>query len=101
MSKGIKAIVLYAIWMGLLTYGSNCAQASSDGGVLLIIICLTSMVFGWKVLAALPKPEIFVIMPICGWLLFFALKAMLCLFVGLFTTPYQIASQLCGEPAGA
>lgn len=96
MSKGFKALVLYAIWFWLF---SKCGYSTGGSEALAVVIGIVATVCGWKTLAAIPCPRIFVIMPIVGWLTFFGIKLAASMFVGLVTAPYQIAGMLSGEQA--
>ena len=46
--------------------------------------------FGWKALNRI-TPNIFLFMPIIGWVIYFSVKFVLSVIVGMFVAPFQIA----------
>lgn len=89
--KMFVVVLLYGIWIGAFAFAAN-VQAQSQ--VPIAVLAIISLVFGWKVMSSIPMPRILVIMPIIGWLLFFAYKALFAVLVGVVVTPYQIAKIL-------
>lgn len=60
----------------------------------LLTILITSYIFasvpwGWSFLSRI-TPQVFLMMPIIGWAVFFVVKLYLSLFVGMFIAPYKI-----------
>jgi hypothetical protein len=45
--------------------------------------------WGWRALNSI-TPNIFLILPLVGWLIYFAIKFFLSIFVGFFVTPVKI-----------
>lgn len=45
--------------------------------------------WGWSILNSI-TPNIFLFMPIIGWIMYFAFKIMLSMLIGMFVTPYKI-----------
>ena len=49
--------------------------------------------WGWKALDRI-TPQMFVFMPVVGWLIYFAIKGILALFVGMLIGPYKFGCWL-------
>lgn len=51
--------------------------------------------WGWATLSRI-TPNIFLFMPLVGWIVYFLFKAMLSMFIGMFVTPYKIYQSITG-----
>lgn len=49
--------------------------------------------FGWKSLDKI-QPDIFLIMPIAGWVIYFLVKGFIAVIIGMFVTPFVIARKI-------
>ena len=92
-------ILVYVISFMLMSLGGMLGNlifdiapnlSESVAGVLEIILTGFSMIivgifafYGWKALSAI-TPNIFLIMPIVGWVIYFVVKATLSIVVGIF-----------------
>lgn len=81
-------VVLYAVFL-ILTLAI--VPNLPDNFALFILIPFAF--FGWKFLNKL-QPDIFLIMPIVGWIIFYVVKAVLSVICGLFVTPYVISKSI-------
>jgi hypothetical protein len=60
---------------------------------LLLFYISCGMVPGWKALSGI-TPNIFLIMPIMGWVLYFIIKALLALAIGWIILPFKLAKDI-------
>lgn len=49
--------------------------------------------FGWNALNGI-QPDIFLVMPIGGWVLYFVIKIVFSLFIGIFVAPFVISKKI-------
>ena len=80
----------------LVVFGVIFAVASiSSEPTVAVIFAIAFIYFGWKALSKI-TPEMFVIMPVGGWIAYFLIKGFLSLFLGLFVAPFTIGKWLAG-----
>ena len=83
-------IVFYGITLLLLVGIPNIFP---DSSFLAVILCVALGYFGWKALNRI-QPNIFLIMPIGGWLVYFLVKGMLSVAIGVFVAPFVISKKI-------
>lgn len=64
-----------------------------DSEIIGLIFAILLGFFGWKALGKV-KPDIFLIMPIVGWILYFVFKGILSVLIGMFVAPFEIAKKV-------
>lgn len=84
IKDGIFAVIallvgLFLMWIGGISY------AESWG----FILFFAWIPFGWNFLNKI-TPNIFLILPMVGWVIYFVCKALLSMIVGIFVAPYVI-----------
>lgn len=87
MSSGMGCFMICAItlsaFLGIICgLGTISPEATA-------IPCIICIFFGWRALNAI-QPEMFLWMSLFGWLIYFLIKAMLSLFIGVFVAPIKI-----------
>ena len=70
------------------------ALINADLEAVVLIIAAILAVCGWKTLNMI-TPNIFLIMPIIGWVIFFLIKGALSLIIGMFVAPFVISKKNC------
>ncbi len=80
--------VLYAIIWGIMV-----ALTATDSTVIAFIYMAVFSYFGWKALNRI-TPDIFLFMPLIGWVIYFVAKFILAIIVGMFVAPFQIAKKI-------
>lgn len=90
LGKGAMIAVLYVVILGLFVFLIN---ISESGSIPALIMCACFGVFGWKSLNKI-QPNIFLIMPIVGWLIFFIVKGVLSVLIGMFVAPFVISKKI-------
>lgn len=90
VGKAGLIVVLYAIIFGLVMLTVEIFSGFEYIG---LIYGLVFGVFGWKALNKI-QPNIFLIMPIVGWVIFFVVKGALSVVVGIFVAPFVIAKKV-------
>ena len=83
-SRIIRSLVIAGVISVLLFFFGGSDQTNGLGHILLA--CLP---FGWVALNKI-TPNIFLFMPIIGWLIYFLLKFVLAMVVGMVALPYSI-----------
>lgn len=81
-------VAFYAVFLGLVVL----LVSMFGGGIPFLILAAAFVYFGWRALAKI-TPNIFLIMPIGGWAIYFLIKGMLALAIGPFIAPYQLAKK--------
>lgn len=83
----IKNIVIM-IPLFVLGFWSTPAQATF-GAKLMFGYMLAGLPWGWSVLNRI-TPNVFLFLPIFGWVIYFAVKLGISLFIGEFALPYKL-----------
>ena len=90
IGKILFFVIYFVLFLGLMAFvmykvedGSKVAMGV---GVAYAVIALP---FGWRALNRI-TPDVFLIMPIIGWLIFFLIKGFLSLLIGGFALPFVI-----------
>lgn len=96
----VLTAIVYAITLLLMSFiGWLSNYLPEDGtfmnavGIIGIILIVVWTVLGWKSLSMI-QPQIFLIMPIVGWIAYFVIKGFLSMLLGIFIAPYQIAKTI-------
>jgi len=61
----------------------------SPSSAVLLTLIFTCVPWGWRTLTAI-TPAVFLVLPLVGWLFYFASKFLLASLIGIFVTPYQL-----------
>lgn len=88
--KIVLIIALYALTM-LITV--PIMEFFEDTPVVILLFAVAFGYFGWKALAKI-TPDIFLIMPIGGWAIYFLIKGILSCIIGIFVMPYIVAKKI-------
>lgn len=91
--KVTLTIVTYVIYLLIVGLLSKLGLGTSDNKVMIVIaavLSIASLYFGWRTLSFI-QPNVFLIMPLVGWLFYFVIKGILSIFIGVFVIPYQIS----------
>lgn len=81
----IKSIILFVVGfvVFMAMYGQFNVQAFGMGYI------FAGFPYGWRALNKI-TPDVFLILPLVGWIIFFIVKFFLALFVGAFVMPVKI-----------
>lgn len=63
------------------------------GNSLSWVVYIICAIFGWRVLNMI-QPDLFLWMPLLGWLLYFFIKFILAACIGFFVAPFVIGKKL-------
>lgn len=86
--KAVVIIIGYIVILGLmLLFNALNIQAA------MYVVAAVCVFFGWKFLNRI-TPDVFLVLSIWGWILFFFIKLLLSVVVGVFVAPYQIAKMI-------
>lgn len=94
----VLVVVLYVVSLVAMLIIGGCVDpvnTGTVGSVISMIVVVIWGIFGWRALSMI-QPNIFLIMPIAGWIFYVVIKAILGIIVGIFVTPYQIAKLIHG-----
>ena len=81
--------VVVTIITAVIIYGILLIAAAMNSFAVALVVFAVCAYFGWKALNFI-TPNIFLIMPLAGWLLYFLIKGIVSFFVGFFVAPFQI-----------
>lgn len=84
---GMIALLYLIIW------GIMVALTSCDATVMAFIYIAIYSYFGWGALNKI-TPNIFLFTPIIGWVIYFVVKFVLAIIIGMFVAPFQIAKKI-------
>lgn len=82
----VMIVVFYLIIFGILV-GLTAVDAVEVAGVVAIALA----VFGWRALDRI-TPDMFLFLSCTGWIVYFALKGILSIIIGVFVAPFVIAT---------
>ncbi len=91
LSKGGKAgmiAIFYAVILGIMV-----ALTATNSEILAFIYIALFSYFGWQSLNKI-TPNIFLFMPVIGWVIYFVVKFVLSIIIGMFVAPFQIAKKI-------
>lgn len=88
IAKVVIAVVFYAVIITLIYLLLNTSADFVVYGIM--ILC---GYFGWKALNKI-SPSIFLTMPIFGWLIYFFIKGILSILIGVFVAPFVISKMI-------
>lgn len=95
----LTVVIFIAIYLLLAVPGIILGITESEKAYMISLmifgvpITVAAIFSGWRALSMI-TPDIFVIMPIVGWIIYFFIKLILSTFIGIFTFPYQIAKRI-------
>ncbi len=81
--------VVVTLVSAVLIFGLLLLCTTFNGEYLALIIAALCGYFGWKALSFI-TPNVFLIMPIGAWAIYYLVKGVLSVFVGVFVAPFQI-----------
>ena len=88
--KGVLILIFYLVIFGLFLL---CASIFENAEYVALIFVAVFAYFGWKALNRI-TPDMFLFMPIAGWILYFAIKFFLAAFIGIFIAPFVISKKI-------
>lgn len=88
IGKYIMIAFMYVLFFGIF---GMITILMDDMGFLAFIYAALFIYFGWKALNFI-QPNVFLIMPIGGWVIYGIIKAILAFFIGIFVAPFSIAN---------
>lgn len=90
VGKAGMIVVFYAVIFGLFMLTM---QLFGNAEMIGIVYAVIFGVFGWKALSRI-QPSIFLFMPIGGWVIYFIVKGVLAITIGIFVAPFVIAKKV-------
>lgn len=90
-------IVFYAVFLLLITLLYNVFNGSS---YVMLAASIIFVFFGWQALNKI-TPDIFLFMPIVGWLIYFFVKLLLSVMVGFFVAPFILSRKVVNAIQGS
>lgn len=94
MKRFLTFVLAYVVMFGVVALAIS--LGSSIGGPLAIIVVLALAIPGWKFIDFI-TPDLFVWMPLAGWIIYFIVKFIISAFLGIFIVPYHAAKKIMGE----
>lgn len=92
LASSLGKIVVTAV-SAVVIYGLFLIAAGAGSPLLALIVFACCAYFGWKILNFI-TPNIFLIMPLAGWVIYFLVKGVLAFFIGFIVAPFQIGSMI-------
>ena len=89
----VMSLIIYIVILPLFVWLMGLATEMKGAEYTSLVIALVCAFFGWKALNKI-QPNIFLIMPIVGWIIFFLVKGILSVIIGIFVTPYIISKKI-------
>lgn len=90
LGKVVLIIVLYFAVMGA---SLGILRLFENVPIVAVIFALVFSYFGWQALSKI-TPNVFLIMPVGGWIAYYVVKGVLSFFLGVFVAPYVIAKKI-------
>lgn len=90
----VMTVVFTAIFFGIIIALSNVSEGL---GAIVILVCAVN---GWRILDRI-QPEMFLWMSWVGWLIYFLVKLMIAVVIGVFATAYYLGKAVSGLICGS
>ena len=91
VSSAGKATIIAVFY--LIIFGIIMLFVKIDSAYLALIVMVAFAYFGWKALNKI-QPDIFLIMPVVGWIIYFVVKFVLSVLIGIFIAPFVISKKI-------
>lgn len=91
LSPAGKAAMI--IFLYFIIWGFMASMTAIDAPIIAVIFAVFLGYFGWQGLNRI-TPDIFLFMSIGGWAIYFLIKGMLSVFLGMFIAPFVIAKKI-------
>lgn len=91
--KTILIVLMYIIIWGLMLLITKIFSSGTGQSIAAVVFIVVFSFFGWKSLNKI-TPDIFLVMPVGGWIAYFVIKLVLSIIVGVFVAPYVIAKNI-------
>lgn len=91
-ASSVGRITLTLIF-AVVIYGVIFAVTAADSEYIALIICALCGYFGWKSLSRI-QPSMFLWMSIAGWIVYFFIKGVLSIIIGVFIAPFAIGKKI-------
>lgn len=99
LSSSAGKAVITAVF-AVAVYGILFAVISADAEYVALAICVLCGWFGWKALNKI-QPSIFLWMNFFGWIVYFFIKAVLSVLIGVFITPFVLGKKISAAIAAS
>lgn len=99
LSSSAGKAVMTAVF-AVAVYGILFAVISADAEYVALAICVLCGWFGWKALNKI-QPSIFLWMNFFGWIVYFFIKAVLSVLIGVFITPFVLGKKVSAAIAAS
>lgn len=97
LASSAGRIVLTAAF-AVAIYGLVFAVTAAGADVVALIICVICGYFGWQALSRI-QPSMFLWMSIAGWVVYFLIKGILAVLIGVVIAPFVIGKKLSDQVA--
>lgn len=98
--KAVIIVALYIVIWGLMLLLTSIFNQGAGQSVVAVIFIVVFSYFGWKSLNRI-TPDMFLIMPIGGWIAYFVIKFILAIIIGVFVAPFVIAKKITESIQGS
>ena len=93
--SGTGKIAMIAV-LCLVIWGIAIALIGTGSTIFMLIFSVLFIYFGWQALYKI-TPNVFIIMPIVGWIFYYLIKGILSLFIGVIVAPFQISKKITAK----
>ena len=90
VGKFAMIAILYFVVMGLIYLTLAVFENASFVAVIMAVFLAY---FGWQALSKI-TPNLFLIMPVGGWIAYYVVKGVLSFFLGVFVAPFVISRKI-------
>ena len=88
VGKLVMVSVFYLLFLGVFLLIANFMNT-----FFAVVYVAIFLYYGWKALNSI-QPDMFLIMPIGGWVLYYLIKGIIALIIGMFVAPLAIANKI-------
>lgn len=92
LGRALLTVILYFVIMGLTLL----ILTVFDAPIVAVILAVIFTVFGWKALSRI-TPNVFLTMPIGGWITYCMVKGTISFFLGVFVAPFVIGKRISAQ----
>lgn len=88
-----KVAMIVVLYIAVLLLTTSIVELFSGIPVVMVVFAIAFGYFGWQALSKI-TPNIFLIMPVGGWIAYYVVKGLLSFFLGVFVAPFVIAKKI-------
>ena len=85
--------IVMSLFFAFVVYTLMIVLTASNNGTIAIGLAILCGYFGWKALSMI-QPSMFLWLSFVGWIMYFVIKGLIAVFIGVFVTPFMLGKKI-------